>query len=330
MTQTLRVVAAQLNLTVGDIQGNLTKHLQAAAIARDTLNADIIVFPELSLTGYPPEDLLLRPAFLQASHTALTTLIADVRDIYCVVSHPSLTAQGLFNACSVIYNGNTLAQYAKHALPNYGVFDECRYFIPGKTPCVVPIRGIPVGIVICEDLWCTAPTQLAKDQGAQLILSPNASPFELNKHEQRQSVLSTLATSLQIPIIYVNLVGGQDSLTFDGGSMAIRADGALTHFAGFFKEALMPVDFPLKPQPFHVTTSPTERVYHSLVLALRDYVQKNRFQRVILGLSGGIDSALTLAIAVDALGADKVRAILMPSRHTSTISMEDAHFMAQQ
>lgn len=329
MTNKLRIVLAQINLTVGDIKGNLDKHLQAAITARDDFAADVIVFPELSLTGYPPEDLLLRKAFVDDANGALQQFIREVKHLHCIVGHPYADEHHLFNACSLIYNGKIMGRYAKQRLPNYGIFDECRYFTPGTTSCVLPINGVPTGIVICEDLWKLGPTQEAAANGARLILSPNASPFEINKHEQRISVLSKRAKHDNIPIVYVNQVCGQDEIVFDGGSMAINAQGELCQFAGMFNEMLLPVDIDIATTS-HISTTNIhlpgreERIYQALMLGVRDYINKNQFPGVLIGVSGGIDSALTLAIAVDALGKDRVRAVIMPSRYTSDISLEDA------
>ena len=326
---------AQINLLVGDIEGNLQKHLAAIKLAQNELAANIIVFPELSLTGYPPEDLLFRKAFIQAAQRALQTLQNEINDIYCIVGHPYSTQQGLYNACSILHSQTILGRYAKRSLPNYGVFDEYRYFIPGDTSCVVPIHGVPVGIVICEDMWHHAPIQEAAANGARLIIVPNASPFETDKHEQRVAVLAQRAKAHQLPIIYTNCVGGQDELLFDGGSMAFNEEGILCQFAGFFKESLHPVDIEIThskaklEQQIVAIPSQEEKIYQGLVLGVHDYVEKNHFSNVILGLSGGIDSALTLAIAVDALGADRVTAVFMPSRYTAAMSAEDALLLAK-
>ncbi len=329
MAKKLRIVLAQLNLTVGDISGNLEKHVHSAITARDKLSADVIVFPELSLTGYPPEDLLLRRNFITEANDALKKFIAEVKHIYCLVGYPHAAKQGLFNSCALIHDGNILGHYAKQRLPNYGVFDECRYFVPGTSSCVVPIHDIPTGFVICEDLWKLGPTRDAATHGAQLILSPNASPFESHKHEQRLSVLAKRAKHDHLPIVYVNHISGQDELVFDGGSMVINANGQLCQFAGFFNETLLPVDIDISTSPRlspSAVTIPNKvaRIYQALVLSVRDYIHKNRFPGVLVGVSGGIDSALTLAIAVDALGKDRVKAVFMPSRYTADISMEDA------
>ena len=331
MAKKLRIVMAQLNFTVGDIEGNLQKHIHSAIRARDELAADVIVFPELGIGGYPAEDLYLRPDFIQREQQALQQFMAEVTGIHCVVGHTYTNNQHLLNACSLIYNGMIVGRYAKQHLPNYGVFDEDRYFVPGNSTCVVPIQGILVGLVVCEDLWVPGPTQQAAAHGARLILSPNASPFEIDKHEQRLAVLSKRAKHNLVPIVYVNNLGGQDELLFDGGSMVINEEGNIAQFAGFFKETLHPVDIDISPANTKITISTPlefpsndEKIYEALVLALRDYIEKNKLRDVLIGVSGGIDSALTLAIAVDALGKDRVKAIVMPSRYTADISLEDA------
>jgi NAD+ synthase (glutamine-hydrolysing) len=329
MSKSLRVVLAQLNLMVGDIQGNTKKHIQAALTARDELKADVIVFPELSITGYPPEDLLLREAFINEADQALATFVSTLQGIHCVVGHPYATPQGLFNACSLIYNGSILGRYAKQQLPNHGVFDEYRYFVPGHGPCIIPIHGIPVGLVICEDLWQAEATFQAAKGGARLILSPNASPFEIDKHAKRCDILSTRAKENHLPIVYVNTIGGQDELVFDGGSMVVDEEGKLCQHAGFFNETLLPIDIDMTSAHAKIASSPVmlpsqqEKIYQALVLSVRDYIEKNRFPGVLLGVSGGIDSALTLTLAVDALGKDRVHAIMMPSRFTADISVID-------
>lgn len=330
MTTKLRIVLAQINLTVGDIAGNLRKHLEAAKSARDELHADVIVFPELSLVGYPPEDLLLRKSFIKESDAALQTCITEIRDIHYVIGHPHAGKHGLHNACSFIYNGSILCLYAKQRLPNYGVFDEDRYFKPGNKPCVVNIKGIPISVVICEDLWGPSPIEHAVSEGARIILSPNASPFEIDKHEKRVAILTKRTQKNKIPIVYVNHSCGQDELVFDGGSMVMDGNSTVCQFAGFFNEKLLPVDVHFDDANIHISKSiitlPSieEKTYQALVTGVREYVNKNGFPGVLIGLSGGIDSALTLVIAVDALGHDRVHPIIMPSRHTTDISIEDA------
>lgn len=234
MKKSLRIVLAQLDLMVGDIQGNITKLIDAAKSARDVMKADLIVFSELSITGYPPEDLLFRPAFIDAAYAGLQEFIEQVKGIYCLIGHPHLTPDGLYNTCSLIYEGSVIGQYAKQHLPNTGVFDELRYFTPGHSSCVIPIHDIPVGIMICEDLWHPSSIQQAANKGARLIISPNASPFEIHKHQLRQQTFSHIAKEIQLPIVYVNCVGGQDELVFDGGSMVISSDGTICQQAGFF------------------------------------------------------------------------------------------------
>jgi NAD+ synthase (glutamine-hydrolysing) len=330
MSKKLRVVIAQLNFIVGDIKGNTAKHILAATTARDTLKADVILFPELSITGYSPEDLLLRPAFIQDATEALNQLKNEIHDIHCVIGHPHANSKGLYNSCSVIYNGNILARYNKQHLPNYGVFDEKRYFVSGESHGVVFIHDIPVSIVICEDLWIAGPVQQAANQGARLILSPNASPFEIDKDSKRQHIISKRAKSANVPIIYCNQVGGQDDLIFDGGSMVIDAQGTLCQQAAFFNEAVIPVDITITTTDTQISSQKIlvlreeEKIYQALVLATRDYIQKNKFPGALIGVSGGIDSALTLAIAIDAVGKENVNAIMMPSRYTADISVEDA------
>ncbi|HEX4044340.1 MAG TPA: NAD+ synthase [Gammaproteobacteria bacterium] len=331
MSIPLRITLAQLNLRVGDIAGNLQKHLDAAITARDQQQADVIVFPELSLTGYPPEDLLLRKAFILEAQQALQTCLTNITGIYCLIGHPQQVGTHLYNACSLIYNAKLIGCYAKQHLPNYGVFDEKRYFSAGNTPCVVPIKGVQTGLIVCEDLWKPTSLQQAVAQGAQLILSPNASPFETDKHERRIAMLSKQAKQHRVPIVYVNLVGGQDELIFDGGSMAVNAQGDVTAFAGFFQEVLLPINN--TTTVVNQTSAQQDkiaRIYQALVFSTREYVEKNHFSGVLLGLSGGIDSALTLAIAVDALGKDRVTAVMMPSRYTAEMSIADAKTLAQQ
>jgi NAD+ synthase (glutamine-hydrolysing) len=331
----LRIVLAQLNLLVGDIAGNTDKMINAAKSARDLLKADLIVFPELSITGYPPEDLLLRPAFLDEARAALYEFKNQVRSIYCLIGHPEKTPEGLLNACSMIYNNELLGTYAKACLPNYGVFDEARYFTPKQIPLVLNIHDIPVGIVICEDLWCDGPVKKTKEAGAKIILSLHASPFEIDKHTQRLKVLKKHATENHIPIVYVNCVGGQDELLFDGDSMVVDSEGIVCQNAGLFAENLLAVDFEWHDQQLNISRAPfsvpsqNACIYDALVLGVRDYIHKNHFKGALIGSSGGIDSALTLAIAVDALGPENVTAILMPSEYTADMSNEDAIQLAK-
>ncbi len=328
MSRTLRIAIGQINCTVGAIDENVEKILKTVETARDKHQADVLVLPELALCGYPAEDLLLRKHFIQSCEEALRQLKKEIKDIYCLVGHPHLQNGKLYNACSLIHAGNIVATYHKRHLPNYGVFDEQRYFTAGTSPCVVDIKGVSVGLVICEDLWFADTVADSVHHGAQCILAPNASPFEYDKHEKRSQMLINLARNHKIPLIYCNLIGGQDDLVFDGGSLIADANGSIAHCAGFFKENITctPIEIgqPIKSQTLAIPTIDA-RIYQALVCATRDYIIKNHFPGALIGVSGGIDSALTLAIAVDALGADKVHAVILPSRHTSQISLEEAY-----
>ncbi|CAD5107893.1 NAD+ synthase [Zestomonas carbonaria] len=331
MSQTLRVVMAQLNLRVGDVHGNVERIIEAAGSARDERQADVIVFPELALCGYPPEDLLLRSSMQRRIEQGLQRLQDEVRGIYLMVGYPWLEGEVRYNACAVIADGEVLATYYKQKLPNYRVFDEKRYFEPGDQACVLDIKGVPVALTICEDIWFPEPMQQARAAGARLMLSLNASPFHLDKQREREEVLAERSREGGMPIVYVNQVGGQDELVFDGGSCVVGVDGLITQRAPAFAEGLYPVDLQcgdesVTPRPANCAPLPEleASVYQALVVGVRDYVQKNGFKGVVLGLSGGIDSALTLAVAVDALGADRVEAVMMPYRYTAQISLEDA------
>ena len=326
----LRVVMAQLNFLVGDIPGNTEKIIAAAHEARDRFQADVIVFPELAVTGYPPEDLLLRPGFVAQVEPAMQRLCTETMGITVVVGYPALTPEGLHNSAAVIADGAIQAAYHKHLLPNYSVFDEKRYFVTGTEPLVFRLKGIRVGITICEDVWQAGPARRAAEAGAQLLLNLNASPFHAGKSDSRLNVLRQRAVENNLPILYVNLVGGQDELVFDGDSQVVNARGELVRRAPFCAEGLYPVDFSLgtvvEPLPGEIAAEPSEEaaIYQAIVLGVRDYVNKNGFPGAVLGLSGGIDSALTLAIAVDALGPERVEAVLMPSRYTAEMSNSDA------
>lgn len=329
MPQPLRIILAQLNLHVGNITHNLQKHIDAANTARDEYQANLIVFPELSLCGYPPEDLLLRPSFIKDCEKSLQTFAAQAKGIYCCVGHPFADGGKLYNACSIIHDGKILATYAKLHLPNYGVFDEKRYFDSAKKTCVINIAGTMVGVVICEDVWSSGPVEATVAAGAQVVIVPNASPFVADKHEQRLEVISEQAKQFHVPIVYVNNVGGQDELVFDGGSMVVNDGGKMVTFSGFFHETLTPFELTPTPHPANIyLPNKLERIYQALVTGTRDYIEKNRIPGVLIGISGGIDSALTAAIAVDALGADRVQGVLMPTRYTSEVSYQDAGHLA--
>ena len=330
----LRIAIAQINLMVGDIEGNAKRILQWSQRACDEMQADVIVFPELALTGYPPDDLLLRPGMYERVNSALESLRLNIKGITALIGYPEKTQEGVYNAVAVLDNGNCIFTARKQHLPNYRVFDEKRYFVSGYDSNVFTLNNVSVGICICEDIWYPQPIKKAVASGAQIILSIHASPFHENKRLEREQIIQSRVKETKIPILYANLVGGQDELVFDGQSFVIDAEGVLTHRFPAFTETLACVDFEsssLKPLNPTVTPTLTEEasVYQALVTGVRDYVSKSGFTRVVIGLSGGIDSALTLSIAVDALGADKVEAVMMPSRYTQDMSVEDAKEQAE-
>ena len=339
MKSSLRVVLAQLNFVVGDVEGNLRQALDATLAAHQTHQADLIVFPELTLTGYPPEDLLFRANFLKRVEDALEVLQQQLPDgIAVVMGFPERDGDQLFNSACVLHKDKAKAKavYRKHQLPNYGVFDEVRYFSAANDALVVEIKGVKVGVTICEDLWFEAPIQKAKAAGAQLIVNLNASPYHTSKFSEREQMIQQRARDVDLPVIYTNLVGGQDELVFDGSSFVTNAQGEITFRGASFETGLYPVEFAwqqecLAPIPSEILPHlPFEQaVYKALVMGVKDYVNKNGFKGAILGLSGGIDSALTLAIAVDALGADQVEAVMMPSRYTADMSLQDAQTEAE-
>lgn len=335
MSESIRIIVAQLNFYVGDIANNTKKILTAIQQARDVHKGDLILFPELALCGYLPEDLLLRSDFELAIQQAVQTIQENVCNIDVVLSYPHYTTGGIYNTACVIRNQKIIATYHKQHLPNYGVFDEKRYFISGQDVCIFNLKNIPCAIVICEDLWYPEPVTQAKLAGAQLILSPNASPFHIYKAELRLEVLRNRITENQLPIVYANCISGQDDLVFDGGSLAIDNQGTVCAQANFFNEELFSVeiktDYPYEiiKQTLPTPLSNLAKIYQALMLGVRDYINKNNFPGALLGLSGGIDSALTLAIAVDALGKDRVEAITLPSRYTSNLSNELAKEQAK-
>ncbi len=335
MNAPVRVAVAQLNCTVGDFPGNV-RRIVAAADAAARAGADILLTPELALSGYPPEDLLLRGTFFQASDAALQELtreLAPFTQLRVVVGHPLAREGQRFNAASVLTRGVVIGTYCKHDLPNYDVFDEQRYFRPDNRPFVFEVRGTRFGINICEDTWFPYAPQCAAAAGAQVLLVPNGSPFHLGKQALRLEVMRNNVCRQGLALVYANLAGGQDELVFDGGSFALDAQGRLASMAPEFVEHLLLVDFvDGVPQPGVCTpTASTEaQAYQALQLGLRDYLNKNGFPGAIVGLSGGIDSALTLALAHDALGPERVRAVMMPSQFTSEMSLADAREMAQR
>jgi len=326
----LRILVAQLNLLVGDVDGNRDQVIAAANAARDGQKADLLVFPELTLTGYPPEDLLLRPELTERIQAALARIAAETRGIALILGYPKAALGGLFNVAGLVSDGQVSAEYAKQLLPNYGVFDEKRYFQPGNGLGILEFKGIRIALTVCEDIWEEGPTRQAAVAGAELLININASPYHLDKAPEREALVQLRAQEHGIPIIYANLVGGQDELVFDGGSFVVDAAGNLTHRAPYFEAASLAVDMDLthRPRPLPGAVAPVlereEAVYRALVLGVRDYVRKNGFDGAVLGLSGGIDSALTLVVATDALGPGQVEVVLMPSRYTADMSVDDA------
>ena len=328
------IALAQINPVVGDLSGNATLIRDAAEVAYRS-GAKLLVTPELALTGYPPEDLLLRPAFIEAAADALDQLrsaLTAYPGLAVVVGHPLKTPQGLHNAASVLQDGKSIASYAKHELPNNEVFDEVRYFTPGSAPCVFTVGGCAIGVIICEDAWHAGPAAQAKAAGAQVLISLNASPYHLHKENLRLEVLRKVIGETGLPLIYVNAVGGQDELVFDGGSFALDANGLVATAMPQFESGIGLVAIDQNGEPELGVIAPSQsmesQAYAALVLGVRDYVHKNGFPGVIIGLSGGVDSALVLAIAVDALGAEQVRAVMMQSPYTAEISWVDARALA--
>ncbi len=343
----LKISIAQLNFVVGDMHGNAQKIIEAARIAY-ARGARLLLTPELSICGYAAEDLFLRPSFVAACDDAVKTVareLAGLKDMHVVVGHPSggdsrtksVAVQQRYNAAVVLREGQTIATYAKHELPNYQVFDERRYFVPGTESCVFEVDGVKVGVIICEDAWFDAPGLQARDAGAEVLAVINASPYHARKSGERIARMSQRAVATGLPVIYAHMVGGQDEVIFDGASFAVQADGELAASAPGFKEEIFDVEVTGTEKGAITLAGSIEPVrslhaelWDALVLGLRDYVRKNGFPGVILGLSGGIDSALVLAIAVDALGADRVRTVMMPSPYTADISWIDAREMASR
>ncbi|WP_262054930.1 NAD+ synthase, partial [Burkholderia thailandensis] len=346
-----RIALAQLNVTVGDFAGNVAKIVAAAQAAHDA-GAHLLIAPELALSGYPPEDLLLRPAFYAASDAALAELAAQLKPfagLAVLVGHPlrAPSADGnanraiergvppvdTYNAASLIVGGEVAGTYRKQDLPNTEVFDEKRYFATDAAPYVFELNGVKFGVVICEDVWHASAAQLAKAAGAQVLIVPNGSPYHMNKDAVRIDILRARIRETGLPMVYVNLVGGQDELVFDGGSFVLDGAGELVAKMPQFEEGNAIVEFDgarALPAAIAPALSVEAQVYRALVLGVRDYIGKNGFPGAIIGLSGGVDSALVLAVAVDALGAERVRAVMMPSRYTAGISTTDAADMARR
>ncbi len=326
---TLAIGLAQFNPKVGDLPGNTRRIIDLIGRSRDDLGCDLVLFPELAVCGYPPEDLLLRSDFIRACNTALQEVTEAARGIAVLVGHPHRHEGLLYNACSLLVDGGVAFTYHKRHLPNYRVFDEKRYFSRGETPCVIDFAGQRVALSICEDIWQDDVIDEAAEQGATLVLNINASPYHMGKAREREELLLRHHRRRGVAIAYLNQVGGQDELVFDGASIVVGRDGGLLRPAPQFRDSLARVDYEtgngrFGGSPDHELLSPEEEVWQALLLGVRDYAGKNGFGNVVLGLSGGIDSALTLSIAVDALGAEQATAVLMPSRYTAQMSIDDA------
>jgi NAD+ synthase (glutamine-hydrolysing) len=327
----LRVALAQLNLLVGDVRGNLEQIIGAARRARDELHADLVLCPELALCGYPPEDLLFHRGLRQQIEHALGELQSAVPGIGVLVGYPEYAQGRIYNAAALLRGGHLLAQHRKSCLPNYKVFDEKRYFAAGASPTLVEFDGFRFGVLICEDVWEPEPCAALRTLGAEALLVINASPYEIHKQREREQVLGARVRETGLPALYVNLLGGQDELVFDGNSFAMDARGRIAMRAPPFEAGLYLAELERTAAGVEVCAAPVapelrdeESVYRALVTGVRDYVGKHGFPGAVIGLSGGVDSALTLAIAVDALGPGRVHAVMMPSRYTSQMSREDA------
>lgn len=329
MTDTLRIAMAQFDFPVGAVARNRERMAEMIAEARDEYGADIVLFPELAISGYPPEDLLMRPAFLADCEASLHALAKAATGIVAVVGWPESAGSALYNSASVLRNGKVEATCRKRELPNYNVFDERRYFHadPDGAPCVFDVGGVPVGLLVCEDLWFPEPLADTARQGAQLVLVPNASPFERGKHAQRDALLALRTKEAGVALAYLNVVGGQDALVFDGASVVADADGSVHPAAAAFTDQWLVVDYDVKSRSFVPVQwmddgdeSMDALAWRAIVRGIRDYCAKNGFAKAWLGLSGGIDSSIVLALAVEALGAENVTAVRMPSRFTAGLS----------
>ncbi|MGV8942327.1 MAG: NAD+ synthase [Lysobacter sp.] len=329
MTQSIRIALAQFDFPVGAVESNADRIVELIAVARDEYGADLVLFPELALSGYPPEDLLLRPKFLHACDVAMQRIARATSGITAVVGWPETAGSVVYNAASILRAGRIERTYRKRQLPNYGVFDERRYFVvdPDGGDCVFELNGVQLGLLICEDLWFHEPLASTIAAGAQLILSINASPFERDKHGRRDQLLEDATRASGVPIAYVNGVGGQDAVVFDGASLVADGDGSVHPAAAAFTEQWLVVDFDPDARRFHPVQwqvdgdeSRDALAWRAVVAGTRDYCRKNGFSKAWVGLSGGLDSAVVLAIAVDALGADNVTAVRMPSRYTAGLS----------
>lgn len=322
----------QTNFWVGDIAGNVKK-MHALTLDAKARGADIVIFPELALVGYPPEDLLLRPTLGERVREAMAKL-AEIEGIVVILGYPHIDHHGTFNSAAILQDGSQKGFYHKQCLPNYGIFDEQRYFQKGRNQVLFDYKGVTIGLLICEDIWHDEPIQALKQAGADLVIVINASPFEIGKQTARKSLLTQHSSTHHLPIIYVNTVGAQDDIVFDGGSVITQSDGSVAHEGVRFLNQLLMARFDTQNKTFDtqakapLVLSEESEMYQALVVGLRDYVNRSGFKGVIVGLSGGIDSALTLCIAVDALGSDRVYAVMMPYEYTAQISLEDAEAQA--
>ncbi|MPX33306.1 NAD+ synthase [Moraxella catarrhalis] len=322
----------QTNFWVGDIAGNVKK-MHALTLDAKARGADIVIFPELALVGYPPEDLLLRPTLGERVREAMAKL-AEIEGIVVILGYPHIDHHGTFNSAAILQDGSQKGFYHKQCLPNYGIFDEQRYFQKGLNQVLFDYKGVTIGLLICEDIWHDEPIQALKQAGADLVIVINASPFEIGKQTTRKSLLTRHSSTHHLPIIYVNTVGAQDDIVFDGGSLITQSDGRVAHEGVRFLNQLLMARFDTQNKTFDtqakapLVLSEESEMYQALVVGLRDYVNRSGFKGVIVGLSGGIDSALTLCIAVDALGSDRVYAVMMPYEYTAQISLEDAEAQA--
>jgi NAD+ synthase (glutamine-hydrolysing) len=336
MTDAVKVALAQIDLIVGDVAGNTAKIIEHAQRARDADAADIVVFPELSVCGYPPEDLLFHAGLRHDVEAAVATVLDEVSGIAVLLGFPEYDDQHIYNACAVLLDGKVVAHYRKQLLPNYAVFDEERYFTAGSNSAVFKLNGIRIGLNICEDVWSPGPMEASRAAGAECAIVINGSPFEVRSQENRESVVRARVAEVGIPVVYVNHVGGQDELVFDGGSFVMSADGEVVCRARSFEESMHTLVLNggaagVVPERGHIAQADGKAatIYRALVKGTRDYVMNHGFPGVIIGLSGGIDSALVCAIACDAIGAERVRAVQMPFRYTSTMSQEDSRKQAE-
>lgn len=331
-TDQMTFAIIQTNFWVGDIAGNVKK-MHALTLDAKARGADIVIFPELALVGYPPEDLLLRPTLGERVREAMAKL-AEIEGIVVILGYPHIDHHGTFNSAAILQDGSQKGFYHKQCLPNYGIFDEQRYFQKGLNQVLFDYKGVTIGLLICEDIWHDEPIQALKQAGADLVIVINASPFEIGKQTARKSLLTRHSSTHHLPIIYVNTVGAQDDIVFDGGSLITQSDGRVAHEGVRFLNQLLMARFDIQNKTFDtqakapLVLSEESEMYQALVVGLRDYVNRSGFKGVIVGLSGGIDSALTLCIAVDALGCDRVYAVMMPYEYTAQISLEDAEAQA--